>query len=95
MIERRPIPHSLKIAIAEKCDFTCQGCGETGKFFPDSGCVLGQEQKPVNWDCTLYRRISMEFDHILPLSKGGKTELDNLQLLCRKCNRGKGDRVNA
>jgi hypothetical protein len=34
----------------------------------------------------------MEGDHIKPWSKGGKTELSNLQLLCRDCNRRKSDR---
>lgn len=32
------------------------------------------------------------FDHIKPYSWGGKTELRNLQLLCRKCNMKKGAR---
>jgi len=31
----------------------------------------------------------MEADHVRPWSKGGKTEEDNCQLLCRKCNREK------
>lgn len=31
----------------------------------------------------------MEGDHIVPWSKGGKTEPSNLQMLCRKCNREK------
>lgn len=30
-------------------------------------------------------------DHILPIAKGGKTELDNLCLACRPCNEYKGD----
>ena len=34
----------------------------------------------------------MEGDHITPWSKGGKTELSNLQMLCRDCNRRKSDR---
>ncbi|KKM97492.1 hypothetical protein LCGC14_1167430 [marine sediment metagenome] len=29
-------------------------------------------------------------DHIVPLSRGGFEEFLNLQLLCRKCNLGKG-----
>ena len=32
----------------------------------------------------------MEADHITPWSQGGKTTLENLQLLCRECNRRKG-----
>lgn len=34
----------------------------------------------------------MEGDHIVPWSKGGKTEPANLQMLCRDCNRRKSDR---
>lgn len=33
----------------------------------------------------------LEVDHIIPVSKGGKTILDNLQTLCIDHNRGKAD----
>jgi len=36
----------------------------------------------------------MEGDHIMPYSKGGKTDYDNLQMLCRPCNRRKGNRYS-
>ncbi|MFA5144209.1 MAG: HNH endonuclease signature motif containing protein [Candidatus Omnitrophota bacterium] len=31
----------------------------------------------------------MEFDHLIPFSKGGTTSVDNLRLLCFDCNRKK------
>ncbi len=33
---------------------------------------------------------NLHVDHIVPVSRGGKTELGNLQLLCRFCNISKG-----
>lgn len=36
--------------------------------------------------------VKLEVDHIVPVSKGGKTEMENLQTLCIRCNRGKRDK---
>lgn len=35
----------------------------------------------------------LHVDHIFPWSKGGETELSNLQILCEVCNIGKGDQL--
>jgi len=31
----------------------------------------------------------LQIDHIIPIAKGGTSDLDNLQILCGKCNRKK------
>lgn len=33
----------------------------------------------------------LHVDHVVPFSKGGKTEAANLQTLCERCNLGKAD----
>jgi len=50
-----------------------------------------------NWTCLFCGRtakdgVSLEVDHIIPRSKGGKDEMKNYQTLCKKCNIGKSNR---
>lgn len=38
-------------------------------------------------------RENLEYDHIIPVSKGGSNTERNIQLLCEKCNRSKKDNI--
>lgn len=38
-------------------------------------------------------RENLEYDHIIPVSKGGSNTARNIELLCQKCNRGKSDKI--
>lgn len=40
-----------------------------------------------------YNDNAPELDHIIPLSKGGTHEYNNVQLLCRRCNAAKSDMI--
>lgn len=51
-----------------------------------------------NWTCCSCGRssredgITLEVDHIIPRSKGGTDDFENLQTLCKKCNVGKSNK---
>lgn len=47
-------------------------------------CGISIEKEP---------HLLLEIDHIIPLSKGGTSELMNLQTLCWRCNRTKGNKL--
>ncbi|MBL7161817.1 MAG: HNH endonuclease [Anaerolineales bacterium] len=38
-------------------------------------------------------REKLEYDHIIPVSKGGSNTTRNIELLCEKCNRSKGNKI--
>jgi 5-methylcytosine-specific restriction endonuclease McrA len=62
-------------------------------------CHIPQEVKIAVWQRDQGRCVQcgdnsyLEFDHIIPFSKGGASTVGNVQLLCRRCNLGKGDRI--
>lgn len=74
----------------------------------DSGELFGDQTKrpPIPREVVdaVYRRDqgrcvycgsteNLQLDHIIPFSKGGATTLENLQLLCQKCNLEKSNKI--
>ncbi|MBR2773682.1 MAG: DUF262 domain-containing protein [Selenomonadaceae bacterium] len=52
-----------------------------------------ERQKGICADCKRHFEFEeMEGDHVVPWSKGGKTELKNCQMLCKACNRRKSNK---
>ena len=55
--------------------------------------IAYENQKGICPICKKHFKIEeMEADHIKPYSQGGPTKLENLQMLCRDCNRQKSDK---
>ena len=87
ILKKKPIPYWLKRQITIRDKFTCQCCGKIGEKYFNSAI----EYKGFSdFDCTMPKPIRFEIDHIAPEFLGGETTENNLQLLCRECNRKKG-----
>jgi hypothetical protein len=60
------------------------------------GFTINQSRKVWDrdgWECVSCRtHVDLTVDHIIPVSRGGSDELDNLQTMCRPCNSRKGAR---
>ena len=54
--------------------------------------VLKRENQICDKCSQSVRDADIEFDHIIPWSKGGPTEEHNIRLLCSSCNRKRGNR---
>ena len=60
------------------------------------GHLLYGKQKGICGGCNLHFPYGgMSIDHKHPKSKGGTDELDNLQMLCMRCNSSKGNKTMA
>ena len=64
----------------EQSDKKCPVCGKQSVFIPSRGFVVDGY-------------IPLNIDHIIPLSKGGTDDLENLRIICEKCNKSKGNRL--
>lgn len=71
----------------------------------DAARVFSAEQRRIIWNSTAIRKCvvcnktltwdDFTIDHIHPYSLGGETELDNAELMCRKHNSSKNNRIDA
>lgn len=52
--------------------------------------ICGEE---LSFDCDCNDDVHPSIDHIIPIAKGGNHTWDNVQLLCRRCNYLKRDKI--
>jgi len=78
----------LKLKTYQRDAFTCQ----LGIHKDCSGNMSEDYQKWKEKKLTR-RRLQITVDHIVPISKGGKWELSNLQTACKPCNMKKGNKI--
>jgi 5-methylcytosine-specific restriction endonuclease McrA len=75
-----------------KKSLVCVTCGLKGTYFAKE-----RFKETERYHLNLYatdkkgKEVLMTKDHIIPLSKGGSHDLDNLQTMCFNCNGKKGN----
>lgn len=96
VLEVRPISdlHSFyshkKMRVFLKKGTSCNQCGLEAKFI-----VRGEKTEGKHWILCSEDFCPLTVDHIVPVSKGGKDGLYNLQPLCYECNQRKGNKLEA
>lgn len=73
--------------------------GITNHGHPEYHCPFpykewGKKLEQCGYTCAICGASGkVAIDHIVPLSKGGGHNIENLQPLCKSCNSGKGNRL--
>ena len=84
--KKQRIPQNIRNQVITRDNCICQYCGKKGIFENFHGRFRVYEVVGIDG------KVPFEIDHIIPEFLGGESELDNLKLSCRKCNRSKGVR---
>lgn len=75
---------SRKHVLAELCktSSSCVCCGMVGTKF----CLGKDKNKGLHWDLYTEDNYALTIDHIKPKARGGKDVIENIQIMCIKCN---------
>jgi len=73
--------------------YLLSGPSEKPKFIRRHTLLKWKVFNRDNFTCkTCGKREDLEIDHIRPVTKGGKDNIENLQTLCKRCNVKKGNK---
>ena len=67
--------------------------GRQGRAMSKRTSILARDRFRCQYCGVKGNQFELTLDHILPRSRGGRTEADNLCAACKSCNQRKGDRT--
>lgn len=101
--DQRPLPRmpsrALKAALIARDGYHCRFCGiplvrhevrrRISRAYPEAAC-WGRTNPSQH---AALQAMWLQYDHILPHSRGGTTDLDNLVITCAPCNFGRTEKT--
>jgi len=88
MFKKKPISERIKAAVTYRDNGICQNCGKKATIITEFGAVSyprWRAYEKIDFD-----KVPFEIGHIVPELYGGEAVMENLILLCRRCNRSLG-----
>lgn len=76
--QKKYISYKVRRAVFDRDGSRCRSCGREVVFFTQRFWIRPDDYRPVG-----------HVDHIIPIARGGQTEMSNLRLLCEYCNLSK------
>lgn len=78
---RRKISEGLRREVFEQCGPKCAYCGQRAETYGWRRDVRGRYRVYVE---------GFQWDHLVPVSRGGDNDIDNMVMACESCNKRKG-----
>lgn len=50
-------------------------------------------ERDGGWCIECGSNFDLQYDHVIPVALGGNSSIENLQLVCSRCNQSKGARL--
>jgi len=95
---KRELSAKKRFEVFKRDNFTCRYCGRS--VSSEDLPVLKKSDDPALDELMVQMKLAkyeviLEVDHVIPRSRGGGDDMDNLMTACKDCNRGKGARLLA
>jgi len=92
-----PTVDALIERLSERIRFRASAAGQRALMTAKLRSFIKQRDSFTCQACSLSTRdepnLLLEVDHIVPISRGGLSEMSNLQTLCWRCNRAKSNKL--
>jgi 5-methylcytosine-specific restriction endonuclease McrA len=95
---KRDLSAKKRFDVLKRDNFTCRYCGRS--VSSEDLPVSRKSDDPALDELMVQLKLAkyeviLEVDHVIPRSRGGGDDMDNLVTACKDCNRGKGARLLA